>query len=53
VQAAKNLVMDLDDTGCRARLLIRDRDAKFTALFDGVLADAASTLCSAAFRCQK
>jgi transposase InsO family protein len=40
VQAAKNLVMDLEDTGCRARLLIRDRDGKFTALFDGVLTDA-------------
>jgi transposase InsO family protein len=40
VQAAKNLVMDLEDTGCRARLLIRDRDGKFPDLFDAVLADA-------------
>jgi transposase InsO family protein len=40
VQAAKNLVMDLEDTGCRARLLIRDRDGTFPALFDAVLADA-------------
>ncbi|MFI7136128.1 hypothetical protein ACIBQ1_61530 [Nonomuraea sp. NPDC050153] len=28
-QAIKNLVMDLDDVGCRARYLIRDRDGKF------------------------
>jgi putative transposase len=39
VQAAKNLVMDLEDTGCRARYLIRDRDGKFPALFDVILAD--------------
>jgi putative transposase len=39
-QAAKNLVMDLEDTGCRARFLIRDRDGTFPALFDTVLKDA-------------
>jgi len=39
-QAARNLAMDLEDVGCRARLLIRDRDGKFPALFDQVLADA-------------
>ncbi|AQW49541.1 integrase [Streptomyces hygroscopicus] len=38
-QAAKNLVMDLEDVGCRARYMIRDRDGKFPALFDAVLAD--------------
>ena len=39
-QAAKNLVMDLDDAGCRARFLIRDRDGKFPGLFGAILADA-------------
>jgi hypothetical protein len=52
-QAAKNLVMDLEDTGCRARFMIRDRDGKFPALFDAVLADAASTSCSAASGCRE
>ncbi len=40
IQAAKNLVMDLEDIGCRPRFMIRDRDGKFPALFDAVLADA-------------
>lgn len=39
-QAAKNLVMDLEDTGSSARFLIRDRDRKYPALFDAILADA-------------
>ena len=39
-QTAKNLVMDLEDAGCRARFMIRDRDGKFPVLFDTVLANA-------------
>jgi transposase InsO family protein len=39
-QAARNLAMDLQDAGCRARFLIRDRDGKYPALFDTILADA-------------
>jgi putative transposase len=39
-QAAKNLVMDLEDAGAKARYMIRDRDGKFPELFDQVLAGA-------------
>ncbi|SDT80709.1 integrase core domain-containing protein [Actinoplanes derwentensis] len=39
-QTARNLVMDLEDTGCQVKYLIRDRDGKYPALFDTILADA-------------
>jgi transposase InsO family protein len=40
IQAVKNLVMDLEDAGCRARYLVRDRDGKFPAFIDEILAEA-------------
>jgi transposase InsO family protein len=43
-QAARNLVMDLQDAGSKARYLIRDRDGKYPAMFDTVLADTGITL---------
>jgi len=35
----RNLAMELEDAGSRARFLIRDRDGKYPALFDAILAD--------------
>jgi putative transposase len=39
IQAARNLAMDLQDAGCRAKYLIRDRDGKYPALLDAILTD--------------
>ncbi|MFI9842450.1 integrase core domain-containing protein [Nonomuraea sp. NPDC051941] len=38
-QAIRNLVMDLEEAGCRARFLIHDRDGKFPAPTEELLAD--------------
>jgi putative transposase len=38
-QAVRNLAMDLEDAGRTARYVIRDRDSRFPALFDAILAD--------------
>jgi transposase InsO family protein len=43
IQTIRNLVMDLHDAGCRAHFLLRDRDGKFPALMDEVLAEAGIT----------
>jgi putative transposase len=43
-QAARNLVMDLEDAECRVKYLLRDRDGKYPALFDQVLVDAGITV---------
>ena len=34
VQQARNLLMDLEDAGTRAKFVLHDRDASFTAAFD-------------------
>ncbi|MBO3753124.1 integrase core domain-containing protein [Streptosporangiaceae bacterium NEAU-GS5] len=39
IQAIRNLVMDLQDAGCRPRYLIRDRDGKFPALIQEIVAE--------------
>jgi transposase InsO family protein len=39
IQTAKNLVLDLQDAGCQVSFLIRDRDFKYPALIDAILAD--------------
>jgi transposase InsO family protein len=36
VQQARNLLMDLEDAGTRAKFVLHDRDASFTAAFDAV-----------------
>lgn len=38
--AARNLNVDIDDVGQRFRFLLRDRDARFSAAFDAVVAAA-------------
>ncbi len=50
VQPGRNLVMDLEEVGSRARFLIRDRDSKFTAAFDALLADAGLAVVTAGIR---
>lgn len=40
VQFGRNLLMDSEDAGGTAKFRIRDRDSKFTAAFDALVADA-------------
>jgi putative transposase len=42
-QAARNLAMDLHDAGCQITYMIRDRDTKYPAPFDAILADTGIT----------
>ena len=53
VPAAKNLVMDLQDSGCRARYMIRDQDGKFPACSMPSSPTRASTSYTAASRCRE
>jgi hypothetical protein len=43
-QAARNLVIDIEDAGCTVKYLIRDRDGKYPTLCDTILADAGITV---------
>src|SRR5437764_184619 len=49
-QQARNLLMDLGERAARFRFLIRDRDSKFTAAFDDVLAGNGVRIIKAAVR---
>jgi putative transposase len=50
-QLARNLLMDLQDTGTTAvQYLIRDRDSKYTTAFDTVLADSGITTITTGIR---
>jgi len=51
-QAARNLAVDLQDAGATVSYLIRDRDAKFPALFDEVLRDAGIAVVLTGSRCR-
>ena len=50
VQQARNLLIDLEEAGMRARFLIHDRDASFCAAFDQFFADAGITVIRSAIR---
>jgi transposase len=50
-QAARNLVMDLEDAGCRVKYLIRDRDGKYRPCSTGPSPTPESPSCEAASRC--
>ncbi|MFC6019875.1 hypothetical protein ACFP2T_27195 [Plantactinospora solaniradicis] len=50
-QAARNPVMDLENAGCQVKYLIRDRDGKYPALFDAILADAGITVVRSGVEC--
>ncbi|MFC5673659.1 hypothetical protein [Streptomyces incanus] len=52
IQAIKNLIMDMTSAGAAIRYLVRDREAKYPALIDGILAPPGSRPCSPASACR-
>ena len=50
VQQARNLLMDLEDPGRRAKFVLHDRDASFTAAFDAVFPAAAARVIRSAIQ---
>jgi putative transposase len=49
-QMARNLVMDLQEVSATVKYLIRDRDSRYTAAFDAVLADSGITTITTGIR---
>lgn len=49
-QAARNPAMDIQDAGLRVNYLIRDRDGKYPAVFDAILADTGITVVRSGIR---
>ena len=50
VQQARNLLMDLEDTGTRVKFVLHDRDASFTAASGAVFQAAGVRIVRSAFR---
>jgi transposase InsO family protein len=50
MQLGRNLIMDLEDAGARAKFLIGDQDSKFAAAFDAVLQDVGIRVITAGIR---
>jgi len=50
VQQARNLLMDLEDSGARVKFVIHDRDASFTAAFDEVFRAAGTRIIRSAIQ---
>jgi hypothetical protein len=44
VQQARNLLIDLEDTGMSVKFVLHDRDASFTAAFDAVFQSAGARI---------
>jgi putative transposase len=49
-QQARNFLMDHDELAERIKFVLRDRDSKFTAVFDEVFRSLGARICSRLFR---